>query len=286
MNWISFNWIDPLQNRVKGEVPAKERSFTKAWGVVYPILLYYVAGSICIMLFAYFMQWVSCKEGIWADIAEALRQYSTIASAVVNGLSMLSGMAVIYPLFKSEKLQFAMPKGYVKDIPLLFIAGAAAALCFNILFSLLQITGSSQNYAEVAERQFSLPLWAGIILYGIVSPLAEEMVFRGLVYNRLYRQFGLSFAIIGSAVLFGVYHGNAVQAVYGFILGLFIVVLYERYGSFAVPILLHSAANICVYVISGNELWQEYIMNWKVCAATGGMTVILVSFLLIKKKRE
>lgn len=284
MNLFLFNWIHPLQERTTGVVPTQERRFMRAWSIVYPILLYYVAGSLCIMLFAYFMQWISSQDGGWGRLAEVFRAHSVITSAVVNGLSMLAGIVVILPLFKKEKLQYIMPKGHAKDIPLLFIAGAAVALFFNILFNLLQITGSSEGYAEVAERQFSLPLWAGLILYGIVSPLAEEMVFRGLSYNGLHRHFGRPVAILGSALVFGVYHGNMVQALYGFILGLFIAVLYERYGCFAVPVLVHSAANICVYVISSNDLWQKGVMNWGICAVSGAVSLILFVFCLLKRQ--
>lgn len=286
MNLFLFKWIHPLQKRTKEAVVTQERSFMKAWSVIYPILLYYVAGSICIMFFAYFMQWISDREGIWTGLAEGLRQYSTITSAVVNGLSMLVGAAVVYPAFKREKLQISMPASRKKEIVPVFLAGAVVALCFNVLFGLLQITGSSESYAQVAERQFSLPLWAGLILYGIISPVAEEIVFRGLVYNRLHRLFGLPFAVIGSAVLFGAYHGNMVQALYGFILGLFIAVLYERYGSFAVPVLLHSAANICVYVITSNVLWQQAAMNWAVCVASGMIAAVLFGFLVFAQKTE
>ena len=286
MRIFLFNWIHPLQSRATGAVPAEKRRFMRAWSVVYPVLLYYVAGSLCIMLFAYFMQWISGQDGMWSSLAETLREYSAITSAVVNGLSMLFGVAVVLPLLKKEKLQMHMPKGHGKDISLLFFAGAVVALFFNILFSLLQITGSSESYAEVAQRQFSLPLWVGLILYGIISPLAEEIVFRGLAYNGLYRHFGRPVAIVGSALLFGLYHGNMVQALYGFILGLFIAVVYERYGSFAVPVLLHSAANICVYVISANTLWQEAVMNLGMCAGSGILAAVLMVWLLFDKRQE
>ena len=53
MKWFLFNWIHPFQKRTGETFLAEERSFMKAWAVIYPILLYYVAGSICIMLFAY-----------------------------------------------------------------------------------------------------------------------------------------------------------------------------------------------------------------------------------------
>jgi len=285
MKFFSFNWIHPLQKRTKEEVFTQEPSFMKIWNVIYPILLYYVAGSICTLLLSYLVQWISGQEGMWAGLAVGLRQHSTIASAVVRAMAMVAGVVAIYPIFKKEKLQISMPDSVKKHTVLLFLAGAVAALCFNVLFSLLQITSSSESYAEVAERQFSLPLWAGLILYGMVSPLAEEMVFRGLVYNRLHRQFGLSCAVLGSSLLFGLYHGNVVQAVYGFILGLFIAILYERYGSFAVPVLLHSAANVCVYVISCNVQWQEMVMNWCVCVSTGILGMVLAVWMLFRKKQ-
>ena len=158
--------------------------------IVYPVLVYYVAGSMCKLLFVYFMQWISLHDGAWSSFAAVLQENSVITSAVVSGMSMLFGAACVFPLLKKEKLQINLPEGHKKDILLLILAGALTALFFNVLFSLLQITGSSESYAEVAGRQFSLPLWAGLILYGVISPIAEEMVFRGLVYNGMKRNFG------------------------------------------------------------------------------------------------
>lgn len=228
----------------------EQRLITKIWNIVYPVLLYYVARSICVMTYAYFFQWITAREGMLGNLGAGLQQHSVVASAVVNGLSMMFGVAVVLPLFKKENVQIRMPKGKEKYIPVIFLAGALAALFFNVLFSFLQITGSSQSYAEVADRQFALPLWMGLILYGVISPIAEEVVFRGIVYNGLCRYFGQVVAITGSALFFGMYHGNMVQALYGFIMGLLMAVFYMRYGSFIVPVVFHSAANICIYVIS------------------------------------
>lgn len=223
------------------------------WSIIYPILLYYAGCSIGSLFFP-------------------------------NGVSMLIGVCAIFPVFKSEKVKLFISGAKKKDIPLLFIMGMAAALCFNILFALLQITGSSAQYTEVAQKQFALPLWAGIFLYGVISPIAEEVLFRGIVYNRLDRLFGRTIAIIGSALLFGVYHGNIVQALYGFILGVLIAVLYERYGAFVVPVLIHSAANIAVYVVSRNISLQQKVMNWTGCIACGILAIVLFWLLVLRKE--
>lgn len=253
MNFFSFNWIQPLQKRLKEEVFTKEKSFMKAWSIIYPILLYYAV--------------------------------NVIFSPLLGRLSILIGTAAVFSFFLNEKAEVKLPPLHKKDIPLLFILGMAAALCFNILFALLQITGSSEQYTEVAQKQFALPLWAGILVYGIIAPLAEEMVFRGIVYNRLDRLFGRMIAIIGSALLFGVYHGNIVQALYGFILGLLIAVLYERYGSFVVPVLIHGAANICVYIVSSNVILQQKFMNWTACITCGILAIVLFWLLVFRKEK-
>ncbi len=253
MKFFSFNWIQPLQRRIKGEVLTKEKSYMKIWSIFYPVLLYYSVNVI-------FALWM-------------------------GRLSMLVGMAVVFPFFFNEKAEVKMPSFRKKDVILIFIWGAVATLFFNILFALLGITENSQEYAQVAQNQFSFPLWAGILLYGVISPLAEEVVFRGVVYNRLDRLFGRMIAIIGSALLFGVYHGNIVQALYGFILGVLIAVLYERYGSFVVPVLIHSAANVCVYVVSSNVMLQQKFMNWTACSACGILAMILFWLLVLRKEK-
>lgn len=286
MKWLCHCWIQPLQKRVREDVAPEDSSFSRAWSVVAPVLIYYVVNTLCISLFAYFTQWTMGQDGTWLEISYFIKRYSFMVSGTVNGLAMLAGAGAVYHLFLKETPQISLPAGHKKDAVFLVVLGAATALCFNVLFCLLQVTDSSKTYTEVAEKQFALPLWAGIILYGVVSPLAEEVVFRGLVYNRLRRQFGLNVAIIGSSAIFGLYHGNAVQALYGFILGVFMAVLYERYGAFIVPVLLHSAANICIYVISSDVTWQQVVLNPAVCIVSGVVSGILLWVALFYKKKS
>ena len=53
-----------------------------------------------------------------------------------------------------------------------------------------------------------------------------------------------------SALLFAVLHGNLVQGVYAFVLGVYFAWLMERYGSIKVPILGHMSANFFITLIS------------------------------------
>ena len=67
--------------------------------------------------------------------------------------------------------------------------------------------------------QFDTPVWLGIISYGILAPLGEEIVFRGVVYGQLRKVLKVPYAVVLSGLAFGLFHGNLVQAVYATVIG-------------------------------------------------------------------
>ena len=282
MRFFSWN-LQPLQNRITNEPAPETNSLFKAISIVWPVLVYNVISQAVMILFACFMLWISNDEMGNRPLTEFILAHSECVSGLVKMISMLAGAGAVWHLFIKETPVFRMPAKHKKDGILLFVLGGCAALSANILLALIQFTTSSDAYNEVAEKQFALPLWAGIILYGIVSPLAEEVVFRGIVFNRLRRQYTRGIAIVGSALIFGVYHGNVVQALYGFVLGILIAVLYEKYASFLAPVILHSAANIFVYVVTSVSFLQEKCMNWPVFLGSTVVFVVLLAGCLSKK---
>jgi membrane protease YdiL (CAAX protease family) len=52
-----------------------------------------------------------------------------------------------------------------------------------------------------------------------LAPVFEEILFRGLILRQL-EPYGKKFAILASAFLFGMFHGNLVQTPYAFVAGL------------------------------------------------------------------
>ena len=82
-----------------------------------------------------------------------------------------------------------------------------------------------------------------MVLYaGLAGPVAEELVFRGVVLRRLL-PFGKGFAIVVSAVLFGVMHGNFLQGIYAFFAGLVFGYVTAEY-SLRWSVLLHILNNL------------------------------------------
>ena len=76
------------------------------------------------------------------------------------------------------------PRNYI----LALLATVGAVLGLNLLFDLTGITDSSTTYQAVAESQLSASLAVGLLCYGVVTALAEELMFRGILYNELKRE--------------------------------------------------------------------------------------------------
>ncbi len=267
------NWLLSLKNRTTADYPAHDAPFIKAWNAVYPIIIYYTVDILVIRTGAIVVKLVA---DIAPERAVAIGDASSLATAIIKLIAVVLAMVAVLPFFLKEK-----PVILHKDSPGRWfinsaVLGVSAALFFNMLFVLTGIVRASAEYSKVADRQFSLGLPLGILIYGLITPLTEEIVFRGIVYNRMRRDYGLIMALTMSALIFGLYHGNIVQAAYGFILGLLIAWAYERYGSFVIPYIIHASANTVIYVYSRINALNSLNMV-AVCIITG----VIMAFTLI-----
>lgn len=236
---------------------SRESAFLRTWNVLSPLIVYYVGFNLCYMVIAAGIQ-VSAGKG---GTSQAwLYDNSVLVLSLCRMCSMIAGMAAVFPMFRKETVSW---EGSVR-LPALTVGilAVAMALGTNILFSLLHITELSKSFADVAGQQFMVPIWQGLLLFGVVSPLAEEVVFRGVIYNRLKKYFPVWIAILTSAVLFGGYHGNLVQGIYGFLLGTVIAWLYEVTGKFRIPVMFHAFANISVFLMTYDSDITAAINTW------------------------
>lgn len=91
-----------------------------------------------------------------------------------------------------------------------------------------------------------------LALYGlsvvVIPPIVEEMMFRGVVLQSL-RRYGDGFAVVVSAIFFGLYHGNPIQMVFAFLSGLALGYVVIRTGSLLPSILIHCINNGVSYAV-------------------------------------
>lgn len=155
--------------------------------------------------------------------------------------------------------------------------GASLAYIFNMLIGIANLYEIFPHYSETTKDLYtSVPGWALLLCVGIVAPVAEEVVFRGLIYQRLKDYAGVRWAIVLSAVFFGVYHGNMIQAIYASALGILFAWLMEYFQNLWVPILLHMGGNTWCLIFS------TYAVKWvKVGNGIPVMLVIGLQFVVV-----
>jgi membrane protease YdiL (CAAX protease family) len=126
---------------------------------------------------------------------------------------------------------------------LLFIAAVAVALLIERLLGrpLRTPTPADLGLAEASPMRFAFILLMG----GYLVPLAEEVLFRGVIFRWLFEKLGFGLAALLSGAFFGALHaGNGTDHVWitaGY--GVVFAWLYWRSGSLWAPVFAHRVTN-------------------------------------------
>ena len=141
--------------------------------------------------------------------------------------------------------------------PLIFIPamfafamwGSNITTCINYILQLLFGAGEIQNVMEaIAPSSFSAGV-VTLIFTAFVAPIFEEIIYRHLLLRSL-KPIGDTPAIIISALVFGLAHGNFDQFAYAFLSGIIFGLMAVRYDTIIPGMVLHLINNFFVTVIT------------------------------------
>ena len=170
-------------------------------------------------------------------------------------------------------------------VTILLLAFASQFVC-NLLMIAFQnmFPAVYEDYVKLADTM-SLKTMAApamIAIVGIFGPIAEELVFRGMVFRTLRKGFPFVVAALLSGVCFGIYHMNWVQGVYASCLGVVLAFVYERTQSILGAILFHMFFNCSSYLLEqlGNVLSDGMLGLLYLIA----MAVSVVAFIPLLRK--
>ena len=110
-----------------------------------------------------------------------------------------------------------------------------------------------------------------VIAMAVVPAIVEEISIRGIVLQPL-RRYGDGFAIVTSALVFSLMHGNMVQIPYTFLAGLYFGYVAVATGSIWPSIVLHFLNNLYSVIVTAVDSATDYGN----AAALIGMAVVLI----------
>ena len=180
----------------------------------------------------------------------------------VDGMGNLVGLitmficGIIYALwyinmpFKDFNF-FNPPKNKFQNLIILLLSGLGCQLFISSILYFIEplIKDIMASYGEIAGSLIQGHPAVVIIYSIIVAPIAEEVIFRGLIFNRLLKGRDLILANSLQAVLFALYHWNIVQGLYAFAMGCLLGYVAYRYESLFAAILLHGAINASAFLV-------------------------------------
>ena len=176
------------------------------------------------------------------------------------------------------------------------IAAAAGILAASVFLNLF-LAGVGAVHADAAAAdasaqagRVSLPL--GILIYGVLSPLAEETVFRGITLQRLYflcheKKSGKTAFLLAaglSSLLFGIYHGSLVQGLYAAAMGFLFCLFLALGGNLFSLIILHGGVNVMTLFLSQAGTFRR--ASASVMAGASGIAFCCGGYVLFSRKHK
>ncbi len=176
------------------------------------------------------------------------------------------------------------------------LAAAAGILAASVFLNLF-LAGVGAVHADAAAAdasaqagRVSLPF--GILIYGVLSPLAEETVFRGITLQRLYllcheKKSGKTAFLLAaglSSLLFGIYHGSLVQGLYAAAMGFLFCLFLALGGNLFCVIVLHGGANVMTLFLSRAGTFRG--ASASVMAGSFGIAFCCGGYVLFSRKHK
>lgn len=137
------------------------------------------------------------------------------------------------------------PRGWYIGAPAIALIAVPTVALVNLLVQWLAGAPFLNPQLEIlAPAGFSWHALAGMLVAAaIVAPVAEEVVFRGLLYSWLRRYLGVAASVALNALVFAFAHGVAVLIPALLVNGTILAFIYERSRSLWPSIIAHGMFN-------------------------------------------
>ena len=176
-----------------------------------------------------------------------------LKSGISSIIAVILGMAFLFFYFgksDSRKLVF-----YTRDkmngrsfLKLLTVFMSAQA-AFSLLGGGMELGFNQFGYSimgEINDASVNSSTFSMFFYAALLGPVSEEIIFRGFVM-RGFEKYGAPYAVVMSAVIFGLFHGNLIQSIFAVMVGLVLGYTAMNY-SIKWSVLLHIINNFVNYL--------------------------------------
>lgn len=255
----------------------KKNPAVQIWYIAYPFLLYYAVSIIVMSL---------CTMIIGGDRSHfvACQLITTIVTIpfmlpFYRQDQALAGRDIIRDWFTRKRIFHAFTA---------IVVVACVSVALNNLISMTTLVTMSAGYQEANANFYGSTLVLELISSALMTPILEELVFRGIIFGRLKTMLPKIPAIVVSALIFAAVHLNIVQFIYAFLLGLALAILMDRADHVYPAIIGHVTANLIAVLRTETGIlaktMDKSVFAWVVSVLLMGIGVTV--FVLYLKKES
>ena len=184
-----------------------------------------------------FLKYIETEEYI-----TKLNNYINSKTLIIILITMIIFIPILFKVYKKYKKENTFK---FKNIFIPISFGICISLIYNItLYNL-------NNVIEFTDifKSSNIPIIIQVISSGICGPILEELLFRGIVYNKLKTFNKIIVAIILTSIIFAFFHSSLINAIYAFGVSFILIYLYEKYKTLKAPILMHVFLNLTIILL-------------------------------------
>ncbi len=226
----------------------EDKIAVKVWKILYPFLFYYAVMLVTMT----FMQWIFGTDSEHYVICQLVSSLATIPFMV----PFYKESRLFYE--KEEKKTLPPGKMALHILMAVVIAGLTGTALNNII-SMTPLVGMSEGYRMANEHFYGSTLALELVSSAFVTPVLEELVFRGIIFTRLKSMVPKVLAVILSALIFSIMHFNIVQFVYAMLLGIVLALLMECMGHVAAAMAGHMTVNFLAVIRTETGLMENTV---------------------------
>ena len=229
-----------------------------------------------------------------------------LALGISQDFAMTYGLVIVYPvqfipamLYASAVSQRNM--GFEPEYPLdnnnfggrsglsmaLIVSVMAISAAFVIEPVSMLLPEMSEATKMAMEQMLKGPVWIVLLSVSVFAPFFEEWLCRGIILRGLLKKMKPGWAIVISALVFGLIHMNLWQAIPAFIIGTILGYVYYKTGSLKLTMLMHCVNNTLSVILSripgleDVEFFAEIMSPWAYVPMIIAFAVALACGLLI-----
>ncbi|MCX7619693.1 MAG: CPBP family intramembrane metalloprotease [Acidimicrobiales bacterium] len=141
-----------------------------------------------------------------------------------------------------------------RDVPVGLGIGAACQLLVPVLYFVLRPFLGDRDVSEAARQTLErgrggVGVAVVVALVVLVAPVTEEIFFRGLVLRAAERAYGPTAALIGTSLLFALYHFQLLQFPALLVLAVILGTIAMRTGRLGTAIFAHLGFNLTAVIL-------------------------------------